>query len=313
VKEQNMNDTEEVRRLFAVATEDMPPGIDLLKGVRARNRQRRTRTRAALSAGAAGIVAAAAAITVSAVQAPSALAQVTQAAARTAGQSYRATSVSTPLRRLPESGPTVTVSGVFDPALGLGDERTGDGLEVRFVGGYMYVPLVQAMRNAYERAHGTPIPAGKTWLRVPGPGTREGVPALEIPQLGGTTAGLEQLNPQDLLALLESSSRVSEQGPASGPGWTGTAYTFTASLTARGPLHLRLSSTGTVDVDRQGRVRRLDATETTGRTVHQTRVTFGDFGLAVSVSPPPAGQTFTPPAENLGPGAAPSPSPAGSG
>jgi hypothetical protein len=74
-----------------------------------------------------------------------------------------------------------------------------------------------------------------------------------------------------------------------------------------------LGSTGTVDVDQQGRVRRLDATETTGRTVHKTRVTFGDFGLAVSVSPPPASETFIPPAENLGPRPALSPSPADSG
>ncbi len=32
-----MNDTEEaVRRLFTAATEDIPPGIDLLRGVRTR-------------------------------------------------------------------------------------------------------------------------------------------------------------------------------------------------------------------------------------------------------------------------------------
>jgi hypothetical protein len=313
VKEQNMNETEEVRRLFAVATEDMPAGIDLLKGVRARNRTQRTRTRVALSAGAAGIVAAATAITVSAVQAPSALAQVTQAAARTAGQSYRVSSVSTPVIAGHGVQGPVTISGVFDPGRRLGEERTGDGLEVRFVGGSMYIPLVPAMRDAYSKVHGTTIPAGKTWLRVPGPDTGEGVPALEITQVGGTTTGLEQLNPQDLLALLQRSSQVSKQGPASGPGWSGTAYTFTASLTTAGPLHLRLSSTGTVDVDQQGRVRQLDATETVGRTVHKTRVRFGDFGLTVSVSPPPASETFTPPAENLGPRPTLSPSPAGSG
>ena len=309
-----MNDTEEaVRRLFTVATEDMPAGIDLLAGVRARSQAHRTRARVALSAGAAGIVAAAAAITVSAVQAPSALAQVTQAAARTAAQSYRVSSTSTPV--IPGHGVQgpVTISGEFDPARGLGEERTGGGLEIRFVGGYMYVPLVPAMRYVYEKTHGTPIPAGKTWLKVPAPGPREGVPAFEVTRISGTTTGLEQLNPQDLLALLQGSSQVSEQGPASGPGWTGTAYTFTASLTTTGPFHLRLSSTGTVDVDKQGRVRRLDATETTGRTVRKTQVTFGDFGLAVSVSPPPASETFTPPAENLRPGPTLSPSPAGSG
>jgi hypothetical protein len=308
-----MNETEEVRRLFAVATEDMPPGIDLLRGVRAQTQRRRTRTRVALSAGAAGIVAAATAITVSAVQAPSALAQVTQAAARTAGQSYRVSSVSTPVIAGHGVQGPVTISGVFDPGRGLGDERAGDGLEVRFVGGSMYVPLVPAMRAAYSQVHGTPIPAAKSWLRVPGPGTGEGVSALEIPAAGGTTTGLGQLNPQDLLALLQKSSQVSKQGPASGPGWTGTAYTFTASLTTGGPLHQRLRSTGTVDVDQQGRVRQLDATETAGSTVRKTHVTFGDFGLTVSVSPPPASETFTPPAGNHGPRPALSPSPAGSG
>jgi hypothetical protein len=135
----------------------------------------------------------------------------------------------------------------------------------------------QEMRRLFAVAtEDMPIPGGKRWLRVPGPDTRAGVPALEVTQVGGTTTGLGQLNPQDLLALLQRSSQVSAQGRRpgrAGPGWTGTgtgtAYTFTASLTTRGPSRLRLSSTGTVDVDRQGRVRQLDATETTGRTVHR--------------------------------------------
>ena len=37
MKEPQMSDTDqEVRTLFAVAAEDVPPGIDLLRGVRAR-------------------------------------------------------------------------------------------------------------------------------------------------------------------------------------------------------------------------------------------------------------------------------------
>src|ERR1039458_4098050 len=91
-----MNETEEaVRHLFAVATEDIPPGIDLLRSVRGRRRTRVVRTRVALSAVTAAVLAAAAAITLSAVQAPSALAQVTKAAAQTAGQSYQVRSVAT--------------------------------------------------------------------------------------------------------------------------------------------------------------------------------------------------------------------------
>jgi hypothetical protein len=53
-------------------------------------------------------------------------------------------------------------------------------------------------------------------------------------------------------------------GPASGPGWT--AYTFTATKRLAGPLHIVLSTSGTVDVDQQGRVRQLDAMESVGKT-----------------------------------------------
>lgn len=45
---------------------------------------------------------------------------------------------------------------------------------------------------------------------------------------------------------------VHGSGPVSGPGWTGIKYTFTASLYDGQEL-----VTGTVDVDQQGRVRRL--------------------------------------------------------
>ena len=317
-----MNDTEEaVRRLLTVAAEDRPPGIDLLRGVRARNHRRRARTRVALSAGAAGIVAAVTGIALSAVQAPSALAQVTQAAARTAEQSYRVTSVSTLVASVgPGPRSPLTIRGEFDRANQLGEERASDGSEVRYVGGFMYVPIVEAMRKAYEAVGRPPIPAGKTWLRFPAPEVID-VPTIELIVLGGSTNGLDQVDPQNLLALLQNSSQVSKQGPVSGPGWTGTAYRFTASLTTRGPLHITLSSTGTVDVDQQGRVREMDATQTFGKNTRKVQVTFGDFGLAVPVSPPPASQTYTPPASYLGPapalssppGGSVSPSPAGSG
>jgi hypothetical protein len=75
-----MNDTEEaVRHLFTVAAEDLPPGIDLLRGVRARGRTRVLRLRAV-----AAMAAAATVITRGAVPASSAFAQVKHAAA--AGQ-----------------------------------------------------------------------------------------------------------------------------------------------------------------------------------------------------------------------------------
>jgi hypothetical protein len=69
-----MNDTEDaVRRLFTVATQDIPPGIDLGHDIRARSRARVVRARVVLSAGLAAIVAAATVITLSAVSSPSAV------------------------------------------------------------------------------------------------------------------------------------------------------------------------------------------------------------------------------------------------
>lgn len=57
-----------------------------------------------------------------------------------------------------------------------------------------------------------------------------------------------------------------------------------------------VSVRGTVDVDQQGRVRRYDALETSfAQTVQKVEITFGDFGPPVSVSTPPASETYTPP------------------
>ena len=51
---------------------------------------------------------------------------------------------------------------------------------------------------------------------------------------------------------------------------------------------------GTVDIDRQGRVRRLDVVGSVENTVTKVQMTFGDFGIGVSVSAPPAGETVSP-------------------
>ncbi len=56
-----------------------------------------------------------------------------------------------------------------------------------------------------------------------------------------------------------------------------------------------MSLTGTVDVDPQGRVRQLDGLDSFMGTVRKVAITFGDFGLPVSVSPPPASETWIPP------------------
>lgn len=118
---------------------------------------------------------------------------------------------------------------------------------------------------------------------------------MEVTPLGAGILGIGQSSPQDLLTLLESASQVREVGPASGPGWTGSAYTFTATTTLGGPLRIVVSTSGRVDVDQQGRVRQLDATQTLGKTVRKAELTFGDFGIPVSVSAPPASETVSMP------------------
>jgi hypothetical protein len=119
--------------------------------------------------------------------------------------------------------------------------------------------------------------------------------SVEVTPLGAGILGIGQSSPQDLLTLLESASQVREVGPASGPGWTGSAYTFTATTTLGGPLRIVVSTSGRVDVDQQGRVRQLDATQTLGKTVRKAELTFGDFGIPVSVSAPPASETVSMP------------------
>jgi len=299
------NGTEErVRHLFAVATEDIPPGIDLLGGMRSRSRARARRVRVALSAGtAAGLaLAAAAAITLSAVPAPAALAQVTKAAQATAGQSYQIRSVSTLANQDGSAADTpVTVTGEFDPARGVGEQVSSGGSQVRYVGGYMYLSMPAAfkaaLQAALQRARGTSVPDGKFWVRFPAPLRPGGqLSVIDLAQIGFVTPELGQVNPQDLLGLLEASSRVSKTGPASGDGWTGSAYAFTATkkFGGSGPLHLELRISGTVDVDQQGRVRRLDSDYSIGKTERKVDMTFGNFGLPVSVGAPPASEVFVP-------------------
>jgi hypothetical protein len=309
-----MNDTEEeVRRLFAAAAEDVPPGIDLLRGLRGRRAAHRIRTRALLSAGTAGALAAAGAITLSIGRAPSALAQVTGAAGRTAAQSYRITATTAPAG-LPEpiaGAKKSEVTGEFDPARGVGEEATGDGLRAVYVGGYAYLRMPKAFVYVYSRTHKTGIPSGKTWVRFPAPSGQ--APLLpDLPMIASAVpSSLGQLSPQTLLATLQSASQVRQVGSTSGPGWTGVRYTFTASKSFTGPAHLVISIQGTVDVDQQGRVRRLGAVVSTRfsapvppnarNTATRIDMTIGDFGLPVSVSPPPVSETFIPRSAASGP------------
>lgn len=307
-----MNDTEEAaRRLLAMAASDVPPGIDLLGGVRVRQRSRARRTRVAMSAGTAGVLAAAAAITSSVLQAPSAVAQVTQAAARTSAQSYHVTSRVTTIQTSVPGGtrPSVVIRGAFDPSRRIG-EVSGSTIQARYLGRYVYLRMPPAYRRAYRLLHRSTIPHGKTWVRFTASAQSTDASGLGIYMLGRSGQALSQSDPQDLLALLKAASQVHEIGPVTGLGWTGDRYAFTATRRlGASPLHLVLTIRGTVDVDQHGRVRLLAAVESVransaahGRTGSAVKIvmTFGDFGAHVSVSSPPPSKTFIPATAELG-------------
>lgn len=169
------------------------------------------------------------------------------------------------------------VTGTYDPVRRVGQATVTDSsrgpIEIRYLPGasYIFDPL-------NINGHGK-------WLNVRIQDA--GVPGN--PALGKLEAGFDGIlpeDPQSLLALLRSATEVRDAGPASGPGWTGTKYTFTGH--AAGIL---LQATGTVAVDQQGRVRDLDVTRDYGSGVSVTdAISFSDFGLSVHVSAPPANQ-----------------------
>jgi len=273
-----MNDTEtEARRLLAAATEDMPPGIDLLGGfgeARRRDRARRTRRRAVLSAGIVVAAALVTAVTLTTGSAPPALATVTSALTRTLTQSYHLTeqdsfySIVNGQIRYPAHD---TCTSEADPVRHLEASSCSNGTATREVGGYAYLYI--------------PHPAdhpGRHWDRAP-----TGSPG-QLPAINGFIAA----TPQQMLAEIKKAAEVTVAGPASGPGWTGTRYEFSSS-----PGAIKLS--GTVSVDQQGRTRALVLTIRLGSAANvsvTTQVlTFSDFGAPVMVTAPPTDQTFSGP------------------
>ena len=292
-----MNDTgQDMRATLLAGSDDVPPGIDLLRGVQeqaaARHRHRR-RVRVLVPAGAvaaAGGVAAATLLGMSVTSPPSALAAVTSAMVKTSAQSYRfILSLSVRLRE-PAVVQHVLVTGAFDPRHERGAElltgRSPIGTHVtvtaqlRIIGKDLYTwaspkSVLGSIGKPWDEA---PIPAGLPGYAAPGS------------ELSGN-AFERPISPAGLLGVLRSAAAVRYVGPASGPGWTGSEYAFTAH-----PGFLDTVA-GTVYVDQQGRVRGL-ATITTLRiaglsTPSRTEtedLTFADFGGPVRVTAPPASQ-----------------------
>ena len=274
-----MNDMEtEARRLLAAATEDMPSRISLLDGfaaARRRDRARRTRRGAVLSAGIAVAAAAVSAVTLTIGSASPALATVTSALSRTLAQSYH----------LGEQGSSYYVSNgritgrahytcvtEADPVRHLAASSCSNGLRTREVGSYTYLYITDPVDHP-----------GRHWARIPTASLGD------LPSINSFTAA----TPQQMLAEIKKADKVTVAGPASGPGWTGTRYTFSESP----GTGIKLS--GTVSVDQQGRARALVLTIRLTSAVNvfvTTQVlTFSGFGALVTVTPPPADQTFSVP------------------
>jgi len=267
-------DEAEGQRLLTVALETAPVGDtptgELLRQVRRHDKARR-RVRTLVPAGAVAALGGAAAVavtlTATVAAAPSAFAAVTAAAAKTSAESFHVTVQQSTVVGSPSGArSSVRMVGDFDPSRGLGAETASRGpvSQVRDLGKHVYARVAKT----------DPLGHGKPWVE-----------SLNI--------GLPY-NPGTFLAQLEKAGTVIDEGPASGPGWTGTKYAFAIRDGKNGPVTV----SGTVYVDQQGLVRHLVMTTTLlpvpGEpwTRFTDDVTFGDFGVSVSVAAPPASQVY---------------------
>jgi hypothetical protein len=273
---------------------DAVAAADLLRAVRRRTSRRRRTMRALVPAGAvtalAGAAAVAVTLTATVASAPSAAAAVTAAAVKTSSQSFGVTMsvASDPPPGVPHGQvQAARVTGEFDPSRGVGQETVSGRWKflVRYVGQHMYLDTLPGSRQVvFSQGQGQ---GSRPWAEFPHERALSGNDALWV-AAGGP--GGAPPNPVTLLGLLTSAGTVPAAGPAAGPGWTGTKYRFTVAVG-------QTATVGYVDVDGQGRVRRLVAdleagTGTAKWVMASEDVTFSDFGVAVAVSPPPASQVY---------------------
>lgn len=280
-----MNDLEDRVRDCLRAQGARAQIVDLTSAARLRSRQLRRRRRRALAiggalpvvAGAAAALGTTVALTIG--SAPPALAAVTSALNRTLTQSYRLSQR--------ESGYYIrnghitdrsqgTCTTKADPvrhlkAISCSNGTGGPADDVyREVGSYVYLYFTD------------PLGQDRHWQRTPATCQAH---LSKIVTINGFTLA----TPQQVLSEIKKAGKVTVAGPASGPGWTGTRYAFTTVATRQ------LQVSGTVDVDRQGRARNLVLIMRFGPAPVQVitqDLMFSDFGARVTVTSPPADQTF---------------------
>jgi len=199
------------------------------------------------------------------------------------------------------SQPIVTMrdDGAFDPVRHVGQEtlpldpRIPAVSEIRYIGNYVY---------EYLTAPSPGVSDGKPWVKLNAPPPtfptqnnedsviQDGLAFLPNDVMGGP------VTPYNLLTVLESLGTVREDGPVSGPGWTGTRYSFTATVEDFiSASNIGRPERGTVYVDQQGRVRQLVLTTVVQPPFRDLvsvtdDITFSNFGASVFVAVPPTNQ-----------------------
>jgi hypothetical protein len=284
----------EGRRLLRAASAGIAPSDDLLATFRAAQADQaaraphRRRTRFALSLGTVaalgtGLFAAVTAFT--ATSAPSAYAAVTAATDATCSQSFRVTvtSVSSgqPASRITGSGEFDVPDGVAEESIGPWTGEVADGNE------YLYV----AKGGFVTSTHGKP------WVGAALEMTTQRVRQLFMEGAGLSVPGF-RLSPcsEKTWSDILGTAGFLKSAAVSGPGWTGTRYTFTAPK--RGVL------SAVAVVDQQGRFRYLGfdlagspaAADGPATTLSAT---FSDFGTPVAVKSPPAAEVYWLPKSEL--------------
>jgi hypothetical protein len=278
-----------IRTLLTAASEDQPPTIDLLGKVRHRARRRRALVPSLAALSAVGVLAAVAVATSTVTAPPPASAQerVVAAVTQTAQDGYRIRAAMSGSKG--GRNETSVSQGVFDPvgrAVRMVVVTPDKGhVTIHHQDGRVYVQLPAGVAG---RQPG--VPRGARWfLRTTRDPNDAGI--SDLADFGRRAL----LSPQEALELAQSATDVREAGPVSGDGWTGTRFAFT--LTDR---QWRVS--GSVDVDGDGRVRRLEFVSSSTDTAHGVAgtlhwvLTFWDFGIRERVMLPPGSQVYRDPA-----------------
>ncbi|MEO3868730.1 hypothetical protein ABGB18_07865 [Nonomuraea sp. B12E4] len=272
----------EFRTLLIKATEDRPAGIDLMSATPAASGRRPIRfpiagrgwpAWALVPIATLGVAAAVGAlVVVLPANQSSAEAHVDAAVANTSRQSYRIHSTSG----------AKTFDGAFDPGRGVGviTEATTKS-ETRFIGDLMY-------RREQPGSH---------WVVA-----RRDQAVLEDAPTVIKLVKLAPMEPEAALERLRSATDVREERSISGQGWDGQRFTFALEDGGRsnakgGGQEELVGATGSVDVDDEGRVRRLDVTFSDDG--HRNVMDFTDFGAEVTVEAPPAAEVREEPVEKV--------------